>query len=230
DLEYTVQAMTSAIADHGETLAPLMRRAGFRYVFLGIENILDEDLRFLRATAKNLRREDGRRAGNATVAAIEHLHRHAMYVVGGLIVGSPDDTRESIEANLAFARRYVDYPYIQHPTPYPRTPMTRDFREQGLIVNEDVADYDGTTAVVRSAHLAAEEIEFLRWRAERWLKVRHMGAVLRHSPRFLARNWRRMLAHTFRGGSFWRSLLGLEDERQAFHRYRALRRAERAYL
>src|SRR6185369_4499958 len=37
-LDYFVQAMNSAIANHGETLAPLMRRAGFRYVFLGIEN------------------------------------------------------------------------------------------------------------------------------------------------------------------------------------------------
>ena len=54
-----------------------------------------------------------------------------MYVVGGLIVGNPDDTRESIEANLEFARRYVDWPYIQHPTPYPRTPMTDDFRAAG---------------------------------------------------------------------------------------------------
>ena len=52
-----------------------------------------------------------------------------MFVVGGLIVGNPDDTRESIEANLEFARRYVDWPYIQHPTPYPRTPMTEDFRD-----------------------------------------------------------------------------------------------------
>ena len=42
-----------------------------------------------------------------------------MYVVGGIIVGNPDDTRESIEANLEFARQYVDWPYIQHPTPYP---------------------------------------------------------------------------------------------------------------
>src|SRR5713226_8406299 len=30
-------------------------------------------------------------------------HRHKMYVVGGLIVGNPDDTPESIEANLEFA-------------------------------------------------------------------------------------------------------------------------------
>src|SRR5260370_17083736 len=93
--------------------------------------------------------------------------------------------------------------------------MTGDLRERGLIINERLEEYDGTTAVVRSEHLEAEEIEFLRWRAERWMKVHHMGAVLRHSPGFVLRNWRRMLAHTFRGGSFWQSLVGLEDERRA---------------
>src|SRR5206468_2239472 len=45
DLEYLVQAMTSAIAKDGEALAPLMRKAGFHYVFLGIENIVEGDLR-----------------------------------------------------------------------------------------------------------------------------------------------------------------------------------------
>jgi hypothetical protein len=151
-------------------------------------------------------------------------------VVGGLIVGNPDDTRESIEANLAFARRWVDYPYIQHPTPYPRTPMTREFRERGLVINENLEEYDGTTAVVRSEHVAADEIEFLRWRAERWMKVRHMRAVLKTRPGFLLRNWRKMLTHTFRGGSFVKALLGLEDERRAFARYRAIRKAERLYV
>jgi len=228
-LTYLVQAMTSSIARHGETLAPLMRRAGFRYVFLGIENILDHDLQFLRARAKNTLRANGS-SDNATITAIEHLHGNGLFVVGGLIVGNPDDTRESIEANLAFAKRWVDYPYIQHPTPYPRTPMTQGFRDHGLIINEQLEEYDGTTAVVRSQHLEAEEIEFLRWRAERWIKVRHMGAVLRHSPGFVLRNWRRMLAHTFRGGSVWVSLLGFADEREAFDRYRAIRKAERTYV
>jgi anaerobic magnesium-protoporphyrin IX monomethyl ester cyclase len=153
-----------------------------------------------------------------------------MYVVGGLILGNPDDTVESIEANLAFARRWVDYPYIQHPTPYPRTPMNRELRERGLIMNDDVQAYDGTTAVVRTEHVPAEEIEFIRWRAERWMKVRHIGAVLQMNPRFVLANWRSMLAHTFRGGSFWKSLLGLEDERRTFARYRAIRQAERQYI
>ena len=203
-----------------------MRRAGFRYVFLGIENVLDEDLGVSRARAKNARRGQGRTVGNASIEAIEHLHRHGMYVVGGLIVGNPDDTRESIEANLEFARRYVDWPYIQHPTPYPRTPMTREFRDRGLIVDEDVSHYDGTTAVVRTEHVDAEDIEFMRWRAERWMKMRHMPAAFAHSPGFVLRHGVDMLAHTFTGTTL-KSLLGLEDERAVFARYRERRRRER---
>jgi radical SAM superfamily enzyme YgiQ (UPF0313 family) len=226
DTEYFVQAMTAPLAQHGAELAPLMRRAGFRYVFLGIENILEDDLAFLKARAKNARREHGRTVGNASIEAIEHLHRNGMYVVGGLIVGNPDDTRESIEANLAFARQYVDWPYIQHPTPYPRTPMTSEFRERELIVDEDVSHYDGTTAVVRTAHVSADEVEFMRWRAERWIKLKHFPEACRHSPGFVARHGWKMLAHTFAGSS-WRSVFGLESERMTFRRFRDRRREER---
>ena len=229
DLDYIVQGMTSPFAQHGDVLAPLMRRAGFRYVFLGIENVLADDLNFLRARAKNTKREGGRAVGNATLDAVTHIHRHGMFVVGGLIVGNPDDTADAIETNLAFARDHIDWPYIQHPTPYPRTPMTRDFRERGLIVSEALEEYDGTTAVVKTAHLDAEEVEYRRWRAERWMKLRHMPAALRHDPWFVLTHGRRMFAHTFRGSS-WRTWLGLEDERAAFRRYRGLRRREREYV
>ncbi len=229
DVEYFVQAMTSPLAQHGATLVPLMKRAHFRYVFLGIENILEDDLAFLKASAKNARRDHGRTVGNASIEAIDNLHRHGLYVVGGLIVGNPDDTRESIDANLAFARRYVDWPYIQHPTPYPGTPMTRDFRDRGLIVDEDVTHYDGTTAVVRTDHVPASEVEFLRWRAERWMKMRHMPAAFLHSPGFVLRHSREMLRHTFTGTTL-RSLLGLEDEHRAFDRFREDRRNRREQL
>ena len=229
DIHYIVQGMTSAIASAGDELAALMRRAGFRYVFLGIENVLDQDLAFLRAKAKNAERKEGKTVGSATLRAIEVLHRHGMWVVGGLIVGNPDDTSESIEANLKFAREFVDWPYIQHPTPYPGTPMTKDFRDRSLIVNEDVDQYDGTTAVVRSESLSAEDIEFARWRAERWMKVRHLPAVLFTYPGFVALNWPRMLRHNFRGAT-WKTWVGLETERDAFRRYKAIRRGERQYF
>ncbi len=226
DLDYVVQATTASIADHGETLAPLMRRAGFRYVFLGIENVLDEDLAFLRARAKNALRDGSRRVANASLAAVQHIRGNGMYVVGGLIVGNPSDTQASVEANLEFARRHVDWPYIQHPMPYPGTRMSDDLRRRGLIIDDDVTGYDGTTAVVRSEHLSPEEIEFLRWRAERWMKMRHFPKALVHSPGFCFRHGHKMIGHTFRGCT-WRTLLGLEDEREAFARYRKIRAAER---
>jgi anaerobic magnesium-protoporphyrin IX monomethyl ester cyclase len=229
DIDYIVQGMTSAIASSGDELARAMREAGFRYVFLGIENVLESDLDFLRAKAKNAQREGGRTVGSATMRAIEVLHQHGLFVVGGLIVGNPSDTRESIETNLAFARQHVDWPYIQHPTPYPGTPMTRDFRAQGLIVSDDEQEYDGTTAVVRSEHVGAVEIEFLRWRAERWMKVRHLPVAFRHDPLFVLKTGIKMLRHTFRGSTL-KSWVGLESDRDVFHRYRAIRRAEREYF
>jgi radical SAM superfamily enzyme YgiQ (UPF0313 family) len=228
-LDYFIQGMTSAIANHGETLAPLMRKAGFRYVFLGIENILESDLAFLNASSKNTQRDRGKKIGNATLTAIDYLHRNKMFVIGGLIVGSPDDTIESIETNLAFARQYVDWPYIQHPMPYPRTPMTKEFREQGLIINKHLEEYDGTTAVVNTKHLSADDVEYLRWKAERGMKTRHILPVFLHDPWFVLRNASKMLKHTYRGSS-WRSMLRLEDERNAFLRYKDLRRREREYL
>ena len=69
----------------------------------------------------------------------------------------------------------------------------------------------------------------MRWKAERWMKVRHMPAALAHDPWFVMRHGRRMLAHTFRGTT-WRSLVGLESARDAFARYRALRAREREYV
>jgi hypothetical protein len=123
----------------------------------------------------------------------------------------------------------VDWPYIQHPTPYPGTPMTKDFRERNLIVSEAVEEYDGTTAVVRTAHLDAEEIEFMRWRAERWMKLRHLPVAFAHDPGYVLKNGIDMLRFTFRGSTL-RTWLGLESEREAFRRYKQIRRREREFF
>src|SRR5438132_12778582 len=107
--------------------------------------------------------------------------------------------------------------------------MTKTFREQGLIINERLEDYDGTTAVVRTAHLDSDEIEFLRWRADRWIKLKHLPVAWIHTPLFALRNGRRMLRYTVRGSTI-RSTLGLEDERKCCERCLAHRRAERLNL
>jgi hypothetical protein len=107
--------------------------------------------------------------------------------------------------------------------------MTRDFRDRGLIVDEDVAHYDGTTAVVRTEHVEARDIEFLRWRAERWMKLRHLPAAFAHSPWFVMRHGLGMLAHTFAGTTL-RSIAGLDSDEAVFERFRERRRQGREYL
>jgi len=107
--------------------------------------------------------------------------------------------------------------------------MTKDFRERNLIINEKFEEYDGTTAVVRTEHMSADDVEFMRWKAERWMKLRHVPLAFLHSPLFMMTHWPQILAHTFRGSTV-KSLIGLEDERRVFDRYRAIRRVERAYI
>jgi hypothetical protein len=92
----------------------------------------------------------------------------------------------------------------------------------GLIVGNP-----GDTAEGVEANLSAEDIEF-RWKAERWMKVRHMP-VLRRRPGFVLRNAPTLFAHTFRG-STWRSIVGLESARDTFARYKAIRTREREYV
>lgn len=56
-----------------------------------------------------------------------------------------------------------------------------------------------------------------------------LPSVLRHYPRFVLSHAPQMCAHTFRGSS-WRSVVGLESERQVFERYKQLRATEREYV
>jgi hypothetical protein len=61
------------------------------------------------------------------------------------------------------------------------------------------------------------------------MKCRHLPAGFVHDPLFVLRHAREMVSHTFRGTS-WRSLVGLESDREVFARYKDIRRAEREYL
>ena len=85
------------------------------------------------------------------------------------------------------------------------------------------------TAVVRTEHVPAEDVEYMRWKAERGMKARHMPAAFLLNPRFVLRNAPRMFAHTYRGSTL-KSFLGLEDQRKAFARYQTIRATERVYL
>jgi radical SAM superfamily enzyme YgiQ (UPF0313 family) len=153
-LHLMVQADCVSMAKN-EGMVAKMAAAGFRSVFLGIEN----------GSAKNLNS-----AGKSDILAyvkkaIENCHRYGIMVVGGLIFGFAEDDEESIRENYEFFREIgADAAYCQILTPYPKTAMRDQLLEQELVSNtNDYKKYNGLWANVRTRHLDADQLQYQFW-------------------------------------------------------------------
>ncbi len=171
---YVMQASVTGIASD-PNLAPLLRAAGFRWVFLGIENGSDDNLKGLG------------KAGSADAAAraVRLLRDQGIGVFGGFIVGLPGDGRAEIRDVFRFALDLgVDHAIVQSLTPYPGTETRRELLEAGLVENaDDFSRYNGFIANARTRHLSAREVS----RA-----VGSAGLRLYFRPRYMlhSRLWR----------------------------------------
>jgi radical SAM superfamily enzyme YgiQ (UPF0313 family) len=155
DINYIVQASSSGIAS-SDALVEKMARAGFKIVFLGIENVSEE----------NLRRFKKGNIVESTRVAVKKLHDKDMMVTGGIILGSPEDKEESIADNYRFLEEMdIDFYADQILTPYPKTPIRDEMLQAGLITNkDDYRRYNTFWANIKTHHLSADEIQFLRWK------------------------------------------------------------------
>ena len=79
---------------------------------------------------------------------------------------------------------------------YAASALTRAASASAPCETFDSRAFARQTAVVRSQHMPAEEIEYLRWKAERWMKLRHMHIALWQDPCFVIRHGPEMLAKT----------------------------------
>ena len=154
NLKLYVQADCMTMANNEEMVAK-MGLAGFKSVFLGIEN----------GSKKNLSIAGKGDIVTASKKAIANCHRHGMMVIGGLIFGFPDDDEDSIRENYAFFKEIeADAAYCQIITPYPKTGMRENLLEQGMVSNPtDLKKYNGLFANVRTKHLTSEELQFQFW-------------------------------------------------------------------
>ncbi len=153
-LNIVVQADCISMASN-EAMVAKMAQAGFRSVFLGIEN----------GSKKNLSDAGKGDIVAASRKAIENCHKYGMMVIGGLIFGFPDDDADSIRENYEFFVSIgADASYCQILTPYPKTGMRQNLLEQGLIDNqEDYKKYSGLWANVRTKHLTAVQLQYQFW-------------------------------------------------------------------
>ena len=154
-MEYLVQASVAGIVADPE-LIPALVAANFTMVFLGIESVLPKNLRLFQ---KGDIREQ-------TEEAVRRLREHRIGVMGGFIIGNPDDDREDIrEVFRASKRLRIDLPYVQCVTPYPGTRIRRELLEEGLVTNpHDLSRYTGFMCNVRTRHLTVGQLNrIMNW-------------------------------------------------------------------
>ena len=184
DVSYVMQASVAGI-DSDPELPVFLRQAGFKWVFLGIENGITKNLRSMgkRSTIEGIRR------------AVKSLKDAAVGVFGGFVIANPDDTAEDIRATFRLALDLgIDHPIFQYLTPYPKTQTREDLLASGLITNhDDFSLYNGFTANVRTNTLTPKQLNDA---------VFVNGVRLYFNPRYLMRSrfWRY-------NPSFWPSLI-----------------------
>ncbi|KJS29949.1 MAG: Fe-S oxidoreductase [Desulfatitalea sp. BRH_c12] len=154
NLHFIVQADCVTMS-RNEEMVRTMAQAGFKSVFLGIENV----------SKKNLQAAKKGDIVQAARKAIDLCHKHGIMVVGGMIFGFPDDGEAEIVDNYRFLKSTgVDSPYCQLLTPYPKTGIRQDLLDAQLVTNPDnYSTYNGMWANVRTHHLDAEKLQYLVW-------------------------------------------------------------------
>jgi len=151
-MEYLVQASVAGIVSDPE-LIPWLARANFSMVFLGIEAVHKKNLQFFQ---KGDIREK-------TEQAVSQLRTAGIGVMGGFIIGNPDDSSEDIREVFRAARRLrIDLPYVQCVTPYPGTRIREELLEAGLVTNpDDLSRYTGFICNVRTRNLTNRQLNRL---------------------------------------------------------------------
>jgi len=154
NIHYTIQASVAGIA-RDPNLVKLMARAGFKVVFLGIESIKKENVQFL---------SKDKRVLEQTTHAIELLHRNNLIVVGGFILGNPDDDAETLWDHFHFAQQnHIDVPLFMLLTPFLKTGIREKIIQEGLLTNsDDFSFYDLSHANIRTRELSSCELNLLR--------------------------------------------------------------------
>ena len=103
---------------------------------------------------------------NKAEQAVRLLREHGVGVMGGFIVGNPDDDGDDIrEVFRASKRLRVDLPYVQCVTPYPGTGIREELLRDGLVTNrDDLSRYTGFICNVRTRHLTERQLNrIMNW-------------------------------------------------------------------
>ncbi len=156
-----------------------MYEAGCRSIIFGVECGYQEGIDRLK---KFITLEQVERAVTLTKKA-------GIQVKCSFLIGFPWESEKEIKQTIAFAKKIdADITYFNTLNPYFETPIFKEVAENNLFVGEDATNWEkhishGTTPMVRTKYLTAEEIAY--WNGKAYLE-------LYMRPRFIIRKLKEM--------------------------------------
>jgi len=132
-----------------EPLAKLMSVAGCHQVLIGIESA---DASIMKGIGKSIKHS---RYKNV----VDIAHKYNIEVRGSFIIGHRNETMETMEGTLNFAK-YLDLDFYQVNilTPYPGTILYRELKEKNLILHEKFERYGQNEVTIKLEHLTSEQV------------------------------------------------------------------------
>lgn len=162
-------------------LLKIMHQAGLRNINVGIESSDPEILKkSQRLPIVNDYQEE----------MIAHCHRLGISVAAFYLIGLEDDTEESIERTVAYAKRLnTQVAQFAIVTPYPGTDFFAKLNTEGRIISCNWEDYDEYTPVFRHNFLTSQRLLSLKEWAFNSYYFR-LFYLLKHMPKFF---WEKLL-------------------------------------
>jgi len=136
-------------------LLKLMKRSNCVFLYVGIESINPETLKFYKKGITPLQIKEG----------VETIHKYGIKLHGMFVIGADTDTKESILATLDFSKKMrLDSVQFLILTPIPGTILFKKFLEDKRIITTNWDYYDGHHVVFQPKNMNPLELQNLAFR------------------------------------------------------------------
>lgn len=151
DIIFSVFLSMNFIEDD-ETVKRLVE-AGCFMALVGIESIKQSNLDAYKKSHVN--------TPEKIIATIDRCRKAGLSVQGNFLINPNLDSFEDMDDLVRFiSKNNIFMPIMQIITPYPGTSMYNEYKEKGLITDEDWEKYNAINVVIRSPHYDPVEFQY----------------------------------------------------------------------
>ncbi len=175
--------------DIDEEFIRLLKEANFFGVYLGIESINQKTLESYNKPATTERNK----------LAVKAFRDAGLWNHGMMIIGGDEDTDESLEEELLWARENLDSVQFFAPIPFPKTSFSEEMEKQGRILTKDYYLYDGIHVLVKPKHFSPYELQLKLFDMHRKFYAVGQKEAIRKSPH----PWYKRIIHAYAIKIMW---------------------------